>query len=133
MKKIKQCEICEQYFEPEEKGYTRRYCYECSPKITENFSHAQNISVKRRAIKKYLIKYMGGKCQKCGYDKSMRALEFHHLDPTQKDFGISKHINRNLEQLKEEVSKCIILCSNCHAEEHDRLYLEGYNQFNPDI
>ena len=76
---------------------------------------------------------MGGKCQKCGYAKSMRALEFHHLDPNSKDFGISKHINRDIISLRKEVSKCILLCSNCHAEEHDRLYLEGFSQFNPDI
>ena len=72
-----------------------------------------------------LIAYKGGKCERCGYNKCNRALEFHHLDPTQKDFGISKHINRNINDLKAEVDKCILLCSNCHAEVHQELYEQG--------
>ena len=80
-----------------------------------------------------LIAYKGGKCQMCGYDKCERELEFHHLDPSEKDFGISKTLTRSVASLKEEVDKCILLCSNCHAEEHQRLYEAGYSQFNPDI
>ena len=38
-----------------------------------------------------------------------------------------------MASLKLEVDKCILLCSNCHAEEHQRLYEAGYSQFNPDI
>lgn len=80
-----------------------------------------------------LIEYKGGKCERCGYNKSMRALEFHHLDPSEKDFGISKQINRNIDDLKKEVDKCILLCSNCHAEIHEELYNKGFSQFNSDI
>lgn len=36
------------------------------------------------------IKYKGGKCEICGYNKNTAALEFHHIDPTQKDFTITK-------------------------------------------
>lgn len=43
---------------------------------------------KREKLKKDAIEYKGGKCQICGYDKCDSALEFHHLDPSQKDFGI---------------------------------------------
>ena len=39
--------------------------------------------------KKELIKSKGGKCSICGYDKYYGALEFHHLDPSKKDFTIS--------------------------------------------
>lgn len=80
-----------------------------------------------------LIKYKGGKCQRCGYNKCTRALEFHHLDPTLKDFGISRTLTKNVSQLKKEADKCILVCSNCHAEIHEELYLQGYSQFNPDI
>ena len=72
-----------------------------------------------------LITYKGGKCERCGYNKCNRAVEFHHLDPSKKDFGISNHINRNIEELKSEIDKCILLCSNCHAEVHQELYDEG--------
>lgn len=114
-------------------GWTCKYCYECSPHEDENMSHAQAITIKRRAIKKMLIEYKGGKCEHCGYDKCMRALEFHHLNPNEKDFGLSRCLSKNISSLKKEVDKCILLCSNCHAEEHERLYEQGYRQFNPDI
>lgn len=114
-------------------GWTRKYCYECSPHEDENCSHAQAVTIKRRAIKKALIERHSGKCEKCGYNKCMRALEFHHLNPNEKDFGISRTLTKSIKTLKEETDKCILLCSNCHAEEHQRLYEQGYCQFNPDI
>ena len=65
------------------------------------------------------VEYKGGRCQVCGYDRCIEALEFHHLDPTQKDFGIShKGYTRSWEKVKEEVDKCILLCANCHREFH---------------
>lgn len=130
---LKVCEICGKTFSIIDRGWTRTYCYECSPTINESFTRSDNIIAKRRAIKKQLIKEAGGKCQKCGYDKCMRALEFHHLDPNEKDFGISRQLNRSMNELRNEIKKCILLCSNCHAEEHQSLYEKGYSQFNPDI
>ena len=130
---MRTCEICGQTFEIMDNGWTRKYCYECSPHENENMSHAQAVTIKRRAIKKMLIGYKGGKCQHCGYDKCMRALEFHHLNPEEKDFRLSKNLSKSIASLKSEADKCILLCSNCHAEEHQRLYEEGYRQFNPDI
>ena len=130
---MKTCEICGQNFEIMDNGWTRKYCYECSPHEDENMSHAQAVTIKRRAIKKMLIEYKGGKCQHCGYDKCMRALEFHHLNPEEKNFHLSKNLSKSIASLKSEADKCVLLCSNCHAEEHQRLYEEGYRQFNPDI
>lgn len=130
---MKICEICGNSFEIIDKGWTRKYCYNCSPHEDENMSHTQAITIKRRAIKKMLIDYKGGKCERCGYDKCMRALEFHHLNPNEKDFGLSRCLTKSILALKAEVDKCILLCSNCHAEEHQRLYEEGYRQFNSDI
>lgn len=67
-----------------------------------------------------LIKYKGGKCQICGYDKCFAALEFHHLDPKEKDFTISGK-SWAFEKLKKEVDKCILVCSNCHKEIHFKM------------
>ena len=121
------CEICGKEFQLRDKGWSRRYCYDCAPHEDNNISHAQAVAIKRRAIKKVLVDYKGGKCQYCGYDKSLRALQFHHLDPNIKDFGISENFTRGIPKLKEEVDKCILLCSNCHAELHEQLELERYN------
>ena len=87
MKKI--CKICGQEFETIKNGHTRKYCYNCVPSQTEGFSHAEIVTYKRNSMKKALVKYKGGACCKCGYNKCLRALEFHHLDPSKKDFTIS--------------------------------------------
>lgn len=68
------------------------------------------------------VEYKGGKCSVCGYDRCADALEFHHLDPSQKDFGISsKGYTRSWDKVKEELDKCILVCSNCHREIHSGL------------
>jgi len=61
------------------------------------------------------------KCEFCGFDKSPRALEFHHLSRENKSFGISSCISRNLMDLLKETEKCLVLCSNCHRMEEARL------------
>jgi hypothetical protein len=65
-----------------------------------------------------LIAERGGKCECCGYDKYTGALQWHHLDPTQKEFSISNRRGSPLEKLRAEVAKCKLLCANCHAEAH---------------
>ena len=82
----------------------------------------------RRRNKIKLVEYKGGKCERCGYDKCIDALEFHHLNPDEKDFGLSCGDTRSLEKLKAEADKCIMVCANCHreihAEERERKILE---------
>jgi hypothetical protein len=70
-----------------------------------------------------LVEYKGGKCEKCGYNKCIEALEFHHKDPTQKDFNISSH-SYSSKRMKDEADKCLLLCANCHREEHVLLKLQ---------
>jgi len=65
-----------------------------------------------------MIEYKGGKCEHCGYDKCPAAFDFHHLDPSKKDFNLSTLRNYKLENIKSELDKCLLLCSNCHRELH---------------
>ena len=119
---IRQCSICGKNFKIVPKGYTRHFCYECSPSYDKEQGRAQNISEIKKAIKKQLVEYKGGKCEKCGYDKCMRALHFHHINP--KKFEISAYLRLshfNMQELYEEVDKCQLLCANCHAEIHEQL------------
>ena len=44
-------------------------------------------------------------------------MEFHHLDPNEKDFTISGK-SWAFERLKKEVDKCILVCNRCHTEIH---------------
>lgn len=62
----------------------------------------------------------GGRCSLCGYDRCMRALEFHHLDASTKSFGISvEGSTRAWHRVVEEIRKCVLLCANCHREVED--------------
>jgi hypothetical protein len=75
----------------------------------------------RAKKKRTIIELFGGKCTNCGYDKCPAALQFHHLDPKQKEKGITHMIARqglSLEKIIKEAEKCILLCANCHAELH---------------
>lgn len=75
----------------------------------------------RAVTRKYeLVALRGGKCEICGYDKNYGAFDFHHLNPTEKEFQLdSRHLsNTNIEDLMKEADKCILLCANCHREAH---------------
>lgn len=61
-------------------------------------------------------------CVRCGYDKCVAAIDFHHIDPTEKDFNIASRQCISKERLSNEVNKCIVICRNCHAELHDGLW-----------
>jgi 5-methylcytosine-specific restriction endonuclease McrA len=74
---------------------------------------------RREKVRLMAVEYKGGRCQTCGYDRCIEALEFHHLDPARKDFEIShKGYTRSWEKVREEADKCILLCANCHREFH---------------
>lgn len=90
----------------------------CSKRCLNNYS----VKKRRRKLKQMAIEYKGGKCEECGYNKSNYALTFHHKDPNEKEFGIGgKGETRSWESLKVELDKCVLLCANCHAEEHEKI------------
>lgn len=80
---------------------------------------AEAVIKRRKKLKQMAVDYLGGCCQLCGYNKTLSALDFHHKDPSQKDFGISANgATRSFEKLKIELDKCILVCANCHREIH---------------
>lgn len=80
--------------------------------------HTKQVGERGRKNRKEYIAYKGGKCSKCGYEKCSAALEFHHLDPSEKDPTFTGIRYWGLEKAKEELDKCILLCANCHREIH---------------
>lgn len=84
-----------------------------------NTYHSQSIRAFRRKLK--FVKKLGGKCKSCGYSKNLSALEFNHIDPSNKSFSLCsrKLSNTNLKELEKEVEKCELLCANCHREHHN--------------
>lgn len=90
----------------ESRGYCR--CKKC---------RNRNVINNRRKIKLKLINHFGGKCKICGYCKCQQALQFHHLDPTTKEFNLARGgMTRSWATALKEASKCVLLCANCHVE-----------------
>ena len=78
---------------------------------------AEAVSKRRRLVKATLVAEAGGSCVRCGYDRYMGALHFHHSDPAAKSFSIAAEgVTRSLERARAEAAKCVLLCANCHAE-----------------
>ena len=78
---------------------------------------AEAVTQWRRRLKRTLVVDGGGRCSLCGYDRCPAALQFHHLDPAQKEFALSHQgATRSLARAREELRKCVLLCANCHAE-----------------
>lgn len=72
---------------------------------------------KRRLARKIkAIEYKGGSCIRCGYNKCLWALEFHHRKPKEKEFGLAMDNILNWNKIKNELDKCDLLCANCHRE-----------------
>lgn len=51
-------------------------------------------------------------CADCGNKFPYYVMDFDHLG--NKKFNVSAMITHNWEQIKEEISKCELVCANCH-------------------
>jgi len=91
---------------------TRVYCKTCEAKrARENY-------YKARAY----LRVLKDKCVRCGYNKNSAALEFHHPNKN-KEGNVTSLCKTNLSSkqkalIEREMHKCVLLCSNCHREEH---------------
>jgi len=78
------------------------------------------VTDRRRRVKAVLVEEAGGACELCGYDRCLRALGFHHRDPSTKEFSIAARGHaRSLARARAEAAKCALLCANCHMEVED--------------
>lgn len=118
---------------------TKYQCRTCPTTGKENF-YSESAYKCKTCWNKYTVKkgkdkiqaYMesrgGAQCSRCGYDRYVGALDFHHRDPAQKDPTWSR--GWSLDKLKKELDKCDIVCANCHREIHaemrgDTLWVGG--------
>lgn len=81
-------------------------------------------SAKRRIEhKKRAVALLGGRCEICGYNRCIKALDFHHKDPNEKHAEVSHTCQvASWEKVEAEVRKCTLLCANCHRELHAGLF-----------
>ena len=87
----------------------------------ESFQGRQKEKERRSKNKKLAIALLGGKCVCCGYNRCYQALDFHHLNFSEKDCCLRHLSNVAWKRIVKELKKCILLCSNCHREVHQRL------------
>ncbi len=81
---------------------------------------SENVKKWRRRTKVRVIESMGGKCVCCGYKKCADAMHLHHLNPEEKETGVSYWYRNphSWHKIVAELQKCILVCSNCHSEIH---------------
>jgi len=104
-------------------GRQKKYCSrDCKNKdYNQNYQSYLAQQKRGRERKLELIRLMGNCCETCGYANNYAALEFHHNKPQEKSFQLDLRSlsNRRWEAVLDEVKKCRLLCSNCHAELHN--------------
>jgi DNA-binding CsgD family transcriptional regulator len=81
--------------------------------------------IRARERKRFFVAKMGGKCNRCGYNKCLAALDFHHKNPEEKDKDIMMVFRMKYETIEREVAKCELVCANCHREIHDQDFLDS--------
>jgi hypothetical protein len=118
----KKCSKCfvekskDQFYSRKGRKDSYSYCKDC-------FNQYCMDRWKERKIK--IVDEMGGCCSRCGYNKSLSALEFHHKDKTTKEYEWSKMRMLSEEKLNKELAKCILVCANCHREIHDETLVQN--------
>lgn len=99
------CESCErEYLYDRSKGHRLTQCNSCQTNL------------RRFRTKKRAVEYKGGKCFRCGYNRCIEALEFHHRNASMKRFQIGGNHSRSWDAIKKELDKCDLVCANCHSE-----------------
>lgn len=100
------CKVCMRSF------YRSQYSAKYSDKYSERNKNRRDTQAAM------LLEYKSTlSCAVCNENTPV-CLEFHHRDPSQKDFGVGSSVGRSWEKIIEEIQKCVCLCSNCHKKVH---------------
>jgi hypothetical protein len=77
------------------------------------------VTKRRKRLKVMAVESRGGRCQLCGYNKCVAALDFHHIDESDKEFSLgTRGLTRSWQRIEAEIKKCVLVCANCHREIH---------------
>lgn len=116
------CSKCKEY-KPANEFYNSKhgkfgkhhYCKICHRGSHDPVSTKQYHKERAYRLKLHYVKEAGDKCQRCGYNEFIAALDFHHINRDEKEYHPQKVINNgNHEMAQAELDKCILLCANCH-------------------
>ncbi len=124
----KYCSPCKQLLDLSRFSAKGNACKECATQRAKNWRVVKEnnpnwrkernaqIAENNRKLKRKMVELMGDVCSDCCMQYPDFVYDFHHLDPTQKDFSIGK--SRDWEKIEKELAKCVMLCSNCHRIRH---------------
>jgi len=111
------------------RGRQRKYCSRACKNKDTNHHHQSYLAQQTRGLRRKLalMAEFGGRCMRCGYDRNHAALTWHHIDRASKGFELDMRSlsNRSETEIQNEVRKCMLLCANCHAEEHFPHFMKG--------
>lgn len=96
------CNISSVYYHTNQKTKTR---------------HISRLTNLKKSNKIRGVELLGGKCQKCGYNRCIDALTFHHKNPLEKEIRLGGQ-PMSWERFNDELQKCVLLCCLCHTELH---------------
>jgi len=113
---MKKCKSCEQVL-PLSDYYTNG-SYNGNPKYKPTCKGCEYAADCERYYKIISEYFNGLSCSQCGYSRCAHALELHHINPAEKEYGVSKMKNYSEAKIVKELSKCVLLCANCHREVH---------------
>jgi hypothetical protein len=93
--------------------------------------HTMEVHQVKREMKDKGVQYLGGKCLDCGVEGNPWIFDFHHRDPSEKEFHWGNTRTSNWEALKKELDKCDLLCANCHRTRHQEEWIETLVEHHP--
>lgn len=131
MEETRQCKKCGKILPISEFNEGRHQCKECRRAYRRKHRkekpeiHRAQQNRRSQRIKEWFYE-LKTPCIICGESEPV-CIDFHHKDPNEKEFTIGKYRSRSRAWLREEISKCVCLCSNCHRKVHAGLInLEEY-------
>ena len=129
----KKCSRCLEFkaeecfsFKNKRTGRRQSHCKDCH-KVYRREHYEVNrdsirsrIAERKKGLKAWFADYKSKlQCSHCG-EKHVATLQFHHVDPSDKDREVSRMVHEGLsvDSVLEEIDKCIVLCANCHSILH---------------
>ena len=113
-----------------------KICNLCNKEIKNNKHNRSRCPYCSTRIRRYrnkiaAINFLGGKCNRCGWQGNPVGFDFHHKDGEEKDGNLGRMINKSWKTIINEIKKCELLCATCHRIEHcnhdDKLINESLN------
>jgi hypothetical protein len=109
----------ELYHRRNEEQKEKRRAYMRQYQATPEWKAKKNATrqIKYQKILREAVHYLGGRCQICGLVDDPIVYDFHHRNPSTKQFLVSQGLaSFSWKRVVNELDKCTLLCSHCHRK-----------------